>query len=128
MQLKIFSVRLGFVPVSFFTFIVKISASCILGNDGFDEGLDDGRVEVQTSLILQLDNSIGMGFLPMLSAGIDVAVVVVGDGDNACTDGNVLSLEALGIAGAVPLLIMSQTTVKPGIFSSILAPAMQWRL
>ena len=90
---------------------IKSLASCILRNDRFDEGLDDGRVEVQASLILQLDNSISMGFLPMLRAGIDVAVVVVGDGDNACADRNVLSLEALGIACAVPLLVVAADNV-----------------
>ena len=89
----------------------KPSAACILGNDGFDEGLDDGRVEVQTSLILQLDNSISMGFLPMLRAGIYVTVVVIGDGDNARADRNVLSLEALGIACAVPLLMVAADNV-----------------
>ena len=53
-----------------------------------------------------------MGLLPMAGAGIDIAIVIIGYGYDARADRNILSLEALGIASAVPLLVVAADDVR----------------
>lgn len=83
-----------------------------LGDDGFDEGLDDGGVEVKPSLVLQFDNGVGVGLLPVRRAGVNIAVVIISHGYDAGANGNILSLETLWIARAVPFLMVAADNIR----------------
>ena len=83
-----------------------------LGQDGFYKGFDNGRVKVQPCFILQLHDGIGMGLLPVAGAGVNIAVIIIGHGHNAGTNGNVLSLQALGITGTVPFFVVATDNVR----------------
>ena len=51
----------------------------------------------------------------MLGAGVEVAVIIIGYGDYACADGDVLSLKAFGITGAIPFFMVRADDIADGI-------------
>ncbi|EJW98977.1 hypothetical protein EVA_12916 [gut metagenome] len=59
--------------------------------NGFDKGLYNSRIKVLSCLILQLYNSFLVGFLVVLGAGVEIAVIVVGYGYDAGANGDVLT-------------------------------------
>ena len=83
-----------------------------LGQHGFDEGLDNGGVKVQPCFVLQLHNGFRVGLLPVAGAGINIAVVIIGHSHNAGTNGNILSLQAFGITGAIPFFVVAADNIR----------------
>src|SRR5205085_2187657 len=79
----------------------------------FDEGIDDRRIELATAL----REDLGPSNLPAHRTSVRTIarhrVERIGDGEDACPEGNLVAGQAVRIAASVPALVMRPDDLEP---------------
>ena len=72
----------------------------------FNKCLEYVGIEGGAGVVAKLANRFIAGFYPVLGAGVDKPVVVIGDGDNPGAKGDINTFETFGVALAIPAFVV----------------------